>query len=215
MKPSLAITMLGALLVVSGCGSMSQLETMKKGDLAKNAVASIDCSASQAECYQLHLLKGDACYGLSVRDDSTASKRNHASCAASELDAGMKMAPSEQTAVGTKQDYARKRLDALHQLIDTRGAGDPSGADALASAADEFRQHYPTDAAGPYYLASARLTSAQDAFLRTGDAAALCRALPSIDTLVREGNAAPGDLGAQYTNLAASLTDMKRSGNCS
>src|SRR6185312_3650694 len=107
------------------------------------------------------------------------------------------------------------RLEALRDLIDTRRAGDPSGADALTEAAGDFRARYPKDPAGPYYLASAQLTSAQDRFFGTGDKAALCTALPGIDRRLQEGAQAPGSFAPNYAALAANLAGMRQAGGCS
>jgi hypothetical protein len=227
MRARLTFCTAGGLLILSGCAAtLTQLERMKHGDARSNAVESISCAAGQQECYQLHLLKGDACYKLAVdlQEERQLQQspppqtrdrlRQLDSCAADELHAGTTLAGAEHTPVGEIREYALKRLEALRDLIDTRESGDPSGADVLAQAASEFGKRYPGDPAGPYYLASARLAAAQDNFLRSSDPGSLCAALPDIERLVSTGSASPGGLEAQYTNLAASLAVLKRTGGC-
>lgn len=227
MRELLTPSMAGGLLILSSCATtLTQLEQMKHGDAHKNADESISCAADQQECYQLHLLKGDACYKLAVdlqeaqqqhataQDQTRVRQRQLDSCAANELRVGMTLAPAEQTPAGTIREYALKRLESLRDLIDTRTIGDPGGADMLAQAATEFGKRYPTDPAGPYYLASARLTVAQDNFLHSSDVTSLCAALPDIQKLVSTGSARPGALEAQYTNLAESLAVLRRTGGC-
>lgn len=211
----------GALVVLSGCllaPQVGQLERMKnnrvKGDLESNSRESLMCSASAAECYQLHLIKGDACSALAAQATDVASRRNLDTCAAGNLLEGVTMASAEQTPVGDLHGYGLERLEALRDLIDTRRAGDPSGADALAEAAQQFVGRYAGDPAGPFYLASARLTVAEDRFLADADAAALCTSLSDIDGLARTGDAAPGNLQSQYHNLARSIADLRRTGGC-
>ena len=211
----------GALLL-SACSvvnpGVSQLERMKehgnKGDLQSNSRESLTCQSTAAECYQLHLLKGDACYTLATRATDTAARRDLDTCAANDLHEGTTLAPTEQTPVGDIHGYRVKQLEALRDLIDTRRRGDPPGADALATAAQDFHKHYARDPAGPFYLASARLTVAEDNFLANSDPAALCTSLTDIDGIARTGNAAPGDLDSQYRNLAKSIADLRRTGGC-
>ncbi len=207
-------------LLLSGCvlSSVTQLERMKqngvKGDLQSNSRESLACEPTATECYQLHLLKGDACYTLSTHATDIAARRDLDTCAANDLRAGATLAPTEQTPVGAMREYRLKQLEALRDLIDTRRQGDPSGADALTAAAEEFRKHYPHDSAGPFYLASARLTVAEDNFLVNADSAALCTSLSDIDGIARTGNSAPGSLESQYRNLAKSIADLRRTGGC-
>lgn len=212
--PLLALLLASCAAVAPG---VSQLDTMKanaaKGDLQANAAAPVGCSANAPECYQLHLLKGDACYTL-ARSAQGAARRADDTCAAEELGAGVAQAPGPQTPLGATDGYAVKRLEALHDLIDTRRAGDPPGTNALATAATEFRQRYPGNPVGPYYLASANLTAAQDQFLADQNKAALCASLPGIDQLAREGARSPGSFGPNYAELTASLAGMRRAGGC-
>jgi hypothetical protein len=209
-------------LLLSACGivapQVSQLERMKehgkKGDLQSNSRESLTCESTAAECYQLHLLKGDACYTLSTRATDIAARRDLDTCTANDLHEGTALAPTEKTPVGDIRGYKLKQLEALRDLIDTRRRGDPPGADALATAAQDFRKHYASDPAGPFYLASARLTVAEDNFLNTADPASLCTSLTDIDGIARTGTAAPGDLESQYRNLAKSIADLRRTGGC-
>jgi len=209
-------------LLVSGCNivspQVSQLERMKehgqKGDLQSNTRESLTCASTAAECYQLHLLKGDACYTLATHATDIAARRELDTCAANDLHEGTALAPTEKTPVGDIHGYRLKQLEALRDLIDTRRRGDPPGADALATAAQDFRKHYASDPAGPFYLASARLTVAEDNFLNTADPASLCASLSDIDGIARTGNAAPADLEPQYRNLAKSIADLRRTGGC-
>jgi hypothetical protein len=198
--------------------SVTQLDTMKanaaKGDLQANANATVSCVASDQGCYQIHLLKGDACYALS-RQAQGAARRTDDTCAATELGAGVAQAPGEQTPAGSTHDYAVKRLEALHDLIDTRRAGDPSGADTLAAAAQDFLQRYSNDPAGIYYLASARMTTAQDQFVATRNKPALCAALPGIASLTSQGARAPGSFAPNFAELTATISGMKKAGGCS
>jgi hypothetical protein len=199
---------------------------MKRGDVQRNADESISCTADQQECYELHLLKGDACYKLSVDLQEAlqlqAAAQSHTrerlrqldSCAADELREGMTLAHAEQTPEGMIREYALKRLESLRDLTNLRTIGAPAGADVLAQATAEFGKRYPGDPAGPYYLASARLTTAQHNFLRNSDTTSLCAALPDIQMLVSAGSARPGALEAQYTNLAKSLAVLRRTGGC-
>jgi hypothetical protein len=199
-------------LLLAGCQlfapGVSQLGDMKcnddKGNLQGNARAVVAFSASDPECYQLHLLKGDACYALS-RQTQGAVRRANDDCTAKELDAGVAQAPDEQTPVGTIRDYA---------VIDTRRAGDPSGADELAAAAQAFRQRYRGDAAGLYYLASARLTSAQDQFTATQNKVPPCAALPPINALAGDGAHSTGSFTVNFTEMTTSLAGMRRAGSC-
>jgi hypothetical protein len=208
-------------LLLAGCQlfapGVSQLGDMKsnddKGNLQGNASAVVACSASDPECYQLHLLKGDACYALS-RQTQGAARRANEDCAAKELDAGAAQAPDEQTPVGTIRDYTVKRLEALHDLIDMRRAGDPSGADELAASAQAFRQRYRGDAAGLYYLASARLTSAQDQFTATQNKAPPCAALPPINALAGDGARSTGSFTVNFAEMTTSHAGMRRAGSC-
>jgi hypothetical protein len=218
---SLAGGGLCALLLLCGCllsPQIAQLEKMKqnrvKSDFESNSRESITCSAGAAECYQLHLIKGDACFAQATLATDSRQRRNLDTCAADELLAGARLAPAEHTSVGDIHDYRLKQLESLRDLIDSRQAGDPSGADTLAQAADDFRQHYGRDPAGSFYLASARLTAAEDGFLVNGDIAKLCTALTDIDSLASAGDAAPANLQAQYNNLAKSVAAMRRSGGC-
>ena len=208
-------------LLLSGCllsPQLTQLERMKnnrqKGDLQSNTQETIACESTAAECYQLHLVKGDACAALAVKATEIAARRKLDTCAADDLLAGATLAPQETTPVGDIRGYKLKRLEALRDLIDTRRAGDLSGADTLASAAQDFRKAYASDPAGPFYLASAQLTAAEDTFVVSGDPAALCKSLTGIDGVARAGGAAPGDLQPQYNNLAKSIADLRRTGGC-
>lgn len=211
---------LGALLL-SGCllaPQVTQLERMKqnhqKCDLDSNSRESITCSSTDAACYQLHLIKGDACSALATHAIDVALRRNLDTCAADNLLDGVTLAPTEHTPVGDMRDYRLKRLEALRDLIDTRRTGDAFGADTLADAAQDFRRHYAGDPAGPFYFASARLTVAEDNFLTDGNAAALCASLSDIGGLARTGEATPGNLRFQYRNLAKSIADLRRTGGC-
>jgi hypothetical protein len=218
---SLAGVACGTLLL-SACllapPEANQLEKMKehgqKGDLQSNSREPLTCGSTAAECYQLHLLKGDACYTLAKRATDIATRRDLDTCAANDLHEGTTLASTEKTPVGDLHGYRLEQLEALRDLIDTRRRGDPPGADALATAAQDFRKHYASDPAGPFYLASARLTVAEDNFLGNPDAAALCTSLSDIDGISRTGNAAPGDLESQYRNLAKSIADLRRTGGC-
>lgn len=217
---SLAGAALTALLL-SGCllsPQLTQLERMKnnrqKGDLESNSRETLSCESTAAECYQLHLIKGDACSALAAKATDTAVRRKLDTCATDDLLEGAKLAPGEQTPVGDVREYELERLEALRDLIDTRRAGDPSGADTLAAAAQDFRKHYTGDPAGPFYLATAQLAAAQDNYFVTGDPAALCRSLTGIDGVARTGDAAPGNLQSQYSNLAKSIAAMRRTGGC-
>jgi hypothetical protein len=208
-------------LLLSGCllsPQLTQLERMKnnrqKGDLQSNSRETLSCESTAAECYQLHLVKGDACSALAAKATDIAERRNLDACATDNLLQGVMLAPNETTPVGDIRAYKLRRLEALRDLIDTRRAGDPSGADTLASAAQDFRKHYARDPAGPFYLASAQLTAAEDTFLVSGDPAALCKSLTGIDGIARTGEAAPGDLQPQYNNLAKSIADLRRTGGC-
>jgi hypothetical protein len=210
------------LLILAGCSavapqSVTQLDTMKanaaKGDLQSNANATVSCAASDTGCYQLHLLKGDACYALS-RQAQGAARRADDTCAAAELGAGVAQAPGEQTPAGSTRDYAVKRLEVLHDLIDTRHAGDPSGADTLAAAAQDFLQRYRNDPAGIYYLASAQMTTAQDQFVATRNKPALCAALPGIASLTSQGAQSPGSFGPNFAELTATIGGMRKAGGC-
>lgn len=227
MRARLTPCTAGGLLILTSCAAtLTQLERMKHADPQRNAVESISCAAGQQECYQLHLLKGDACYKLAVdlqealqsqaaaQSATRVRLRQLDSCAADELREGTDLASEEKTPVGEVREYALKRLESLRDLIDTRTVGDPAGVDALAQAATEFGKRYSGDPAGPFYLASARLTAAQDNFVRTSDHTSLCAALPDIQKLVSTGGSRPGALEAQYTNLAESLAVLKRTGGC-
>jgi hypothetical protein len=218
-----ALRLCPVLLLLASCSavapqSVTQLETMKanaaKGDLQANANAAVSCVASDTGCYQVHLLKGDACYALS-RQAQGAARRADDMCAVSELGAGVAQAPGEQTTAGSIRDYAVKRLEALHDLIDTRRAGDPSGADTLAAAAQDFMQRYSNDPAGIYYLASARMTTAQDQFVATQNKPALCAALPGIASLTSQGARSPSSFGPNFAELTATIAGMKKAGGCS
>lgn len=217
---SLAVGGCGTLLLLSGCLSaqITQLEKMKndraKGDLESNSRESIMCSTSAAECSQLHLIKGDACSALATQATDVARRRDLDTCAADDLLEGMTLSPAERTPVGDIHGYGLKRLEALRDLIDTRRASDPSGADTLAEAAENFRSRYAGDPAGPFYMASARLTVAEDHFLGNADAAALCTSLSDIDSLAHAGDTAPGDMQSQYRNLAKSIAALRRTGGC-
>ena len=205
-------------VLVAGCAAtVSQLDRMKQNAAAgkrdANATETVACTASQPECYQLHLLRGDACYSLSRTADA-AQRREFDACAAEELSAGIAQAPSEQTPDGAIRSYAVKQLEADHDLIDTRRAGDPSGAETLAADATAFRARYPDDPAGAYYLASARLTEAQDQFFNSFDKTQLCTALPPIAALTRQGGTAPGEFAANFTQLSASVAGMRKAGGC-
>jgi hypothetical protein len=185
-----------------------------KGDLQSNSNESIACSSGDAACYQLHLIKGDACSALATQATDLALRRNLDMCAAENLLDGVTLAPSEHTSVGDMHDYRLKRLEALRDLIDTRRAGEPSGADTLAKAAQDFLGYYAGDPLGPFYLASARLTIAEDNFLSSGNGAELCTSLSDINALAPTGDAVPGNLQAQYHNLAKSIANLRRSGGC-
>jgi hypothetical protein len=214
MKKLLAILSL-CLLTACPAPMVSQLDRMKSGSPAANAKEAVTCTDATDACVQLHLLKGDACFTL-ARDTTSSSpaRRQDYACAADELGQGIASPQTFPKSVGSLQDYARKRLEALRGLIDTRRAGDPSGAPELAQAATTFRSQFASDPAGPFYLASAELTQAQDSFLRTGDKTALCAALTPIEALRKQGAANPQDLEPNYRELAASLAAMRRSGAC-
>ncbi len=217
---SLIAAGLGALFL-SGCllpPPVSQLHRMKqnhaKGALESNSRESVTCSATAAACYQLHLLKGDACYALATRATDATLRRDLDTCAADNLLEGVTQAPTEQSPVGDMHQYRLERLEALRDLIDTRRAGEASGADTLTEAAQDFRRRYASDPAGPFYLATARLAVAQDNFLSNGDTEALCSSLSDVDGLARTGDAAPGNLQSQYQNLTKSIAAMRRTGGC-
>ena len=208
------------VLLLSGCllsPQVTQLERMKQnrdaGDLETNSRVALTCTATDTACYQLHLIKGDACSALAARATDNTKRRALDTCAAENLLAGATMAPAEHTPVGDMRLYRLKRLEALRDLIDTRRATDSSAA-ALAEAAQDFHNRYADDAAGPFYLASARLTVAQDRFLQGEDPGAFCASLSEIDSIASTGSAAPGNLQAQYQNLAKSIAAMRRSGGC-
>jgi hypothetical protein len=218
------ISLLGvgfSALLLSGCllsPQVTQLERMKqnrdKGDLESNSRVALTCTATDSACYQLHLIKGDACSALAARAAvADPVRRSLDACAADNLLEGVSMSPAEHTPVGDMRPYRLKRLEALRDLIDTRRAQD-SSADTLAQAAQDFRNRYSSDPAGPFYLASARLTVAQDEVLRGDRDPTLCSSLSDIDSIASGGSAAPGDLQAQYHNLAKSIADMRRSGGC-
>jgi hypothetical protein len=212
----LAVPLLACAL--GGCAvlapSAAQLERMKReaasGDRGAVAAETITCGSGQPECAQLHLLRGDACFGLAQRAD-TSSRRSLDRCAAEELAAGLDGLTAEQTPLGTRRDYAVKHLEALHDLIDTRTAGDASDAPALATAAAALGRRYPVDPAGPYYLASAELGMAQDRFFADGDKGALCAALRSV---APHGNAPQGAFAANFRQLDLSLRGMQEAGEC-
>jgi hypothetical protein len=218
------ISLLGvglSTLLLSGCllsPQVTQLERMKqsrdKGDLESNSRVALTCTATDSACYQLHLIKGDACSALAARAAvADPVRRSLDACAVDNLLEGVSMSPAEHTPVGDMRLYSRKRLEALRDLIDTRRAQD-SSADTLAQAAQDFRNRYASDPAGPFYLASARLTVAQDKLLRGDRDPTLCSSLSDIDSIASGGSAAPGDLQAQYHNLAKSIADTRRSGGC-
>lgn len=206
-------------LLLSGCllsPQITQLERMKehrlKNDLESNSRESITCTAADTACYQLHLIKGDACSVLAAQVTDAALRRNLDACAADNLLEGVKLAPAEQTPVGDLHEYGLKRLEALRDLIDTRRTRDAS-AQTLAEAAQKFRTRYVGDPAGTFYLASAWLTVAEDKLL-AGDTAGLCTALADIDALERSGGADLGNLQPQYQNLAKSVANLRRTGGC-
>jgi hypothetical protein len=217
MTPAAAVL---AALLLSGCSLLSpqtaQLERMKehrlKNDLESNSRESITCTAADTACYQLHLIKGDACSTLAAHVTDAALRRNLDACAADNLREGVALAPAEQTPVGDLHEYDLKRLEALRDLIDTRRAKDAS-AEALAEAAQDFRRRYVADPAGTFYLASARLTVVEDKLL-AGDTAGVCTALSDIDALERSGGADLGNLQSQYRNLAKSVANLRRAGGC-
>ncbi len=211
------IVLLAGLL--AGCATLApsptQLERMKtradQGDRAANASESIACTGGEV-CGQLHLLKGDACYGQARQNPAT--RRDHLACASSELAAGLALHTSEQSVIGARAEYARKRLEVLHMQIDSKRGGEASAAPELASAASDYRTRYPGDPAGPYYLASARLTMAQDRFLTDHNGPALCGALSEVATLQQGAMAAPGDFAPNLRELGADVQRMKRPGGC-
>lgn len=210
-----------AALLLSGCllaPQVAQLERMKqnraKGELESNSREFITCSSSDTACYQLYLIKGDACAALATQATDVALRRNLDTCAAENLLDGVTRAPTEHTPVGDIHAYRLKRLEMFRDLIDTRRAGEASGANTLAEAAQDFLGHYPDDPLGSFYLASARLTIVEDNFLASGNSAALCTALSDIDTLGARETALPENLQGQYHNLVKSIAGLRRSGGC-
>jgi hypothetical protein len=208
-------------LLVSGCllaPQVAQLQRMKQnrlhGALQSNSRESIACSSSDAVCYQLHLIKGDACSRLATQEADLTVRRNLDSCAADNLLDGTTLAPTEHTPVGDMHEYRLKRLEVLRDLIDTRHPGEPSGADTLAKAAQDFLGHYAGDPLGTFYLASARLTVVEDDFLAHGYDAAFCTSLSDIEALAPAGGVIPETLQAQYHNLSKSIADLRRTGGC-
>ncbi len=212
----IAAPLLAAAL--GGCAvlapSVAQLDRMKQeaasGDRRAVAAEAISCAQGQPECMQLHLLRGDACFGLAhgaLADERRALDR----CAADELASGLDGMTSERTPLGSRHDYAIKRLEALHDLIDTRTAPNAADAPALARAADAFVRHYPADPAGSYYLASAQLSAAQDRFFADGDKAGLCAALAAI---ALPGGAGDGAFADNFHQLQLSMRGMRKAGEC-
>ncbi len=204
---------------LGGCAalapSIAQLERMKReaaaGDRQAVAAETIACVSGKPECVQLHLLRGDACFGLARRGDG-GTRRSLDRCAVRELAAGLDGLVTEQTPLGARRDYAVKQLEALHDLIDTRTAGDDGDAPALATAALSFSRNYPADPAGSYYLATAELSAAQDRFFADGDKTALCKALA---TVAPRQDPAQGALADNFRQLEASLHGMQVAGECS
>jgi hypothetical protein len=205
--------------LLGGCpADVSQLDTMKdnaaKGNRAANAAMPVTCTKEDQACYQINLIKGDACLAM-AREAADRVRRDHDRCAAGALAAGIAMAPGEDTPGGKLRGFGVKRLEALRDLIDTQRGSDPSGAADLVTAAGEFRKRYPGDPAGPFYLASGMTTAAQDRFKLDRDKPALCTALRPINDLAREGGRAPGEFAINYQNLTATLTGLRRVGGCS
>ncbi len=188
----------------------------------KVAEREVTCKPAKPGCHSEHLRKGEACYRL-ARQEAEAKK--YYVCAATHLQMGVSQA-RDWTGLDRAQVYERLAESLWEWQIREEGREAERVVKRLWETARAFTIAEPQSVAAVYFLASAQLARAREAFLhppptpkkltqkqiRTRTTQTPCQQIKEIEGWLK--NALPRTLGtrheAPYQKLNAEVMEAKR-----
>jgi hypothetical protein len=180
------ITFILSLVLLNGCGTVSQLSTLKehwgKEDNEWIAKQEITCKPADNGCSQLHLIQGDACYRLAKAGKDA---KIHYECAVKHLETGIAQTKDwklDGLDLNRAQTY-ENLCESVRNLQDLEsGAAADQLTKKLVDISQDFLTDEPGNLAGIYFLNSARYTILRSCLIHPENCPSLCANLQAIES---------------------------------